>query len=213
MFGDFAPFKGLAALLDRWPQLRLYVDDAHATGWLEAHGRGGALAALGHRSEVVVALSLNKSFAAAGGALALPDENARNRVRRCGGPMIFSGPIQPPMLGAAVASAEIHLTESHAAAQAELLSRIDHAFARADALGLPLGTRDRTPIFFTPCDSTDEAFDYARAVQRKGFWVCPSTFPAVPINRPGVRFTITMHNEREDIDGLIDALVAARGRA
>jgi 7-keto-8-aminopelargonate synthetase-like enzyme len=43
MFGDFAPFEELARMLDRWPQLHLYVDDAHATGWLGTHGRGGAL--------------------------------------------------------------------------------------------------------------------------------------------------------------------------
>jgi 7-keto-8-aminopelargonate synthetase-like enzyme len=205
MFGDFAPFEALSRLLDRWPQLRLYIDDAHGTGWLGTHGRGGALMHLGHRREVVVALSLNKSFAAAGGALAVPDETTKNRIRLCGGPMIFSGPIQPPMLGAAVASTEVHLHPSHAQTQAELLSRIDYALECADAAGVPLATH-RTPIFFVPCDSTDEMNDRARALHRDGFWVCPSAFPAVPINRPGIRFTVTMHNEREDIEALVAAL-------
>jgi 7-keto-8-aminopelargonate synthetase-like enzyme len=119
--------------------------------------------------------------------------------------MIFSGPIQPPMLGAAVASAEVHLHPSHALAQAALLSRIDHALARARAAGVPL-TTDRSPIFFLPCDSVDEVNDRVAALQRDGFWVCPSTFPAVPINRPGIRFTVTMHNEREDIEALVAAM-------
>jgi 7-keto-8-aminopelargonate synthetase-like enzyme len=208
MFGDFAPYDGLRALLDRWPQLHLYVDDAHATGWLGTHGRGEALMRLGQHPRVVVALSLNKAFAAAGGALALPDRDLKIRIRRCGGPMLFSGPIQPPMLGAALASSKLHLAPQHSATQAELMRRIDYALATADRLGLPLATQHRTPIFFVPCDSVDQATDEVRRLQNEGFYVCPSAFPAVPVNRPGVRFTITLHNELEDIDALIQEAAA-----
>ncbi len=68
MRGDFAPYAELRALLDRYPQLYLYVDDAHATSWYGKHGRGAALMELGTHERVVVALSLNKAFSAAGGA-------------------------------------------------------------------------------------------------------------------------------------------------
>lgn len=205
MFGDFAPFAGLCTLLERWPQLHLYIDDAHATGWLGNHGRGGALMHLGQHKRVVVALSLNKAFSAAGGALALPDADLKTRIRRCGGPMLFSGPIQPPMLGAAVASAQLHLSVHHSAIQAALMERIDYARAAAWQAGLSLATQHRTPIFFIPCDSVDEATDEVRRLLSEGFYVCPSAFPAVPMNRPGVRFTITLHNELEDIEALVRA--------
>lgn len=207
MFGDFAPFHDLVGVLDRWPQLHLYIDDAHATGWLGLHGRGGALTHLGNHSRVVVALSLNKAFAAAGAALALPNDELKTRIRRCGGPMLFSGPIQPPMLGAALASAKLHLTSSHALAQVELAKRIDYTLAAAQNAGLELATQHRTPIFFIPHDSVNEATDQVHALMRNNFYVCPSGFPAVPMNRPGVRFTITLHNEIEDIDALIDAAI------
>ena len=205
MFGDFTPYDGLRSLLDRWPQLHVYVDDAHATGWLGSHGRGGALTHLGDHQRVVVAMSLNKAFAAAGGALALPDRDLKIRIRRCGGPMLFSGPIQPPMLGAAVASSNLQLATQHSATQSELMRRIDHALAAAQKAGLPLATQHRTPIFFIPCDSVDEATDEVQRLMQDGFYVCPSAFPAVPVNRPGVRFTVTLHNELEDIDALIEA--------
>jgi 7-keto-8-aminopelargonate synthetase-like enzyme len=205
MFGDFTPFEGLRALLDRWPRLHLYIDDAHATGWLGTHGRGGALTHLGQHKRVVVALSLNKAFAAAGGALALPDTDLKIRIRRCGGPMLFSGPIQPPMLGAAVASSKLHLNAQHSASQAELMRLIDYALAAAERTGLLLATHHRTPIFFIPCDSVDEATNGVQRLMNEGFYVCPSAFPAVPVNRPGVRFTITLHNELEDIDALVEA--------
>jgi len=153
MFGDFAPFDQLAGLLVRWPQLRLYVDDSHAAGWLGPHGRGGALTRLGHLSQVFVAFSLNKSFAATGAALAFPDGSQKMRVRGLGGPMLFSGSIQPPMLGAAVASVDLHLVEEHCRVQAELFGRIDYTLALAKHKGLPLVAHHRTPIFFVPCDS------------------------------------------------------------
>ncbi len=205
MFGDFAPFDELASLLARYPQLHLYVDDAQSTGWFGKHGRGAALTHLGSHGRVVAALSLNKAFAAAGGALALPNPSLKTRIRRCGGPMLFSGPIQPPMLGAAVASAKFHLATEHADLQNELLSRIDYALAAADRAGLPLATKQRTPIFFIEHDSVDEATDSVRDLLGEGFYVCPSAFPAVPVNRPGVRFTISLHNQLEDIEGLIEA--------
>ena len=203
MFGDFAPFQELARLLERHPQLQLYVDDAHATSWFGAHGRGAALTHLGQHERVVVALSLNKAFASAGGALALPNGWLKTRIRRCGGPMLFSGPIQPPMLGAAVASSRLHLAADHTKLQDELLFRIDYALAAAENAGLPLATCHRTPIFFVQYDSVNEATDAVRALLNEGFYVCPSAFPAVPMNRPGIRFTIALHNQLEDIDALM----------
>ena len=38
--------------------------------------------------------------------------------------MLFSGPIQPPMLGAAVASAQLHLDGGFSSLQAELAERM-----------------------------------------------------------------------------------------
>ncbi len=119
--------------------------------------------------------------------------------------MLFSGPIQPPMLGAAVASAKFHLTTEHANLQNELQLRIDYALAAADCAGLPLATKHCTPIFFIEHDSVDEATDAVRDLLDEGFYVCPSAFPAVPVNRPGVRFTISLHNQITDIEGLIEA--------
>jgi 7-keto-8-aminopelargonate synthetase-like enzyme len=123
--------------------------------------------------------------------------------------MLFSGPIQPPMLGAAVASTKLQLSAQHAVNQAELIRRIDHTLATAARVGLPLATHYRTPIFFVPCDSVEEATDEVQRLLNEGFYVCPSAFPAVPVNCPGVRFTITLHNTLEDIDALIAAASSA----
>jgi 7-keto-8-aminopelargonate synthetase-like enzyme len=209
MRGDFAPFDDLRALLDRHPALHLYVDDAHATSWCGANGRGASLTRLGLHDRVVVALSLNKAFSAAGGALVLPDASLVKLIRRCGGPMLFSGPIQPPMLGAAVASARLHLQPRFTDLQAEVAARIEHATTALERTSVHLAASARTPIFMVPCDSAGIVFRTVSALRELGFYVCPSVFPAVPVNQPGIRFTITRHNSDADVDQFVNALASA----
>lgn len=212
MLGDFARLDDLASVVDRCPQLSLYVDDAHATSWLGKNGKGFALDRLRDRQRVVVALSLNKAFGAGGGALVLPSRELRSKVRRCGGPMMFSGPVPPPMLGAAVASAELQLRPEFEALQAELRARIDLVVSTAERRGLALANDDLTPIFFARCGASAAAFDVARTLQAHGIYACASAFPAVPQNQAGIRFTVALHNTREDIETLIELLAAEVAR-
>ena len=73
MYGEFAPARALAWLLSRHEQLHLYLDDAHGMSWTGRHGRGFAAEHFGGHERVVIATSLNKSFACAGGALVFPN--------------------------------------------------------------------------------------------------------------------------------------------
>jgi 7-keto-8-aminopelargonate synthetase-like enzyme len=212
MLGDFAPFEALKELLALYPNLRLYIDDAHATSWSGLHGRGSALDHFADDERVVVALSLNKSFSAAGGALAVPSEALKLRIRRAGGTMIFSGPIQPPMLGAAVGSARLHLGEELPQLQQELGQRIDRCLDAIARTELSVAVAERNPIFHVQCDSPRVVFSTATRMKELGFYCCICTFPAVPMNRPGIRFTISRHNSLEDVDAFVAALaVTIRG--
>src|SRR5262249_41493769 len=110
MFGDLPDATLLRQLLDRYEQLWLYVDDAHGMSIAGENGRGVHLNRMGWHPRMVVASSLNKAFACAGGVLVFPDAALKDRVRTVGGPLIFGGPVQPPMLGAIRASLGIHLS-------------------------------------------------------------------------------------------------------
>src|SRR3954469_20099957 len=206
MFSDLAPFAELQALQERFPQLWLYIDDSHGVGWAGRHGRGPALDALGGNERLIVACSLNKSFAAAGGALVFPDAELRRRVMTVGGPMIFSGPIQPPMLGAAIASAQIHLSEELELRQAALRERIALFDELLEEFCLPIATRDATPIRYVPLGLPVVAHDVIESLMADGFYTNLGTFPAVPMKHAGVRLTLTLHHTLDDIRALVGAL-------
>jgi 7-keto-8-aminopelargonate synthetase-like enzyme len=205
MRGDIAPFEQLNDLMRRYPNLWLYVDDAHSTSWAGQHGRGLALEHVEDKSRLVVSLSLNKAFAAAGGAMVFPTAEMRQQVRYSGGPMIFSGPIQPPMLGAAVASAKLHLSAELAELQDELSTRIAHAHETADRLGLDIG-RNETPIFFVRIGDLDATLEATRNLRDRGFYASPAMYPAVPRNGAGIRFTLTTMQSLDSITEFLTAL-------
>jgi 7-keto-8-aminopelargonate synthetase-like enzyme len=206
MYGDFAPASELSALLDQYENLHLYVDDAHATSWYGRHGRGFALTRLSHRERVVVAASLNKAFGAGGGVIVFPDETWRDRVRRCGGPMVFTGPIQPPMLGAAIASARIHLSDEIRPLQSALLDRIRLANDLAHELGLPLVSDSEVPIRYLGLGRAGSAHDMTCHLRDRGFLVNTAVFPAVGPKCSGVRFMLNCHQSLDDIRQLLEEI-------
>jgi 7-keto-8-aminopelargonate synthetase-like enzyme len=216
MLGDFAPMDRIADLLARHPSLHAYIDDAHSTSWTGQDGRGHALAQLTDRRKVVVALGFAKAFAVGGAALVFANEEDRQRVRRCGGPMLFSGPLQPPLLGAALASAKLHVQPEFSLLQQALAARIDRTIALGEELGVRFVGMDRTPIFFVRFGPSAETLAAVASLRREGIYACASVFPAVPQNQAGVRLTISMHNTMTDIERMMKALsleVARHGTA
>jgi 7-keto-8-aminopelargonate synthetase-like enzyme len=211
MLGNFAPFAELQRLLEKYPKLHLYVDDAHAMSWLGQHGRGAALKFLQESERVVVAVSLSKAFGASGGAIAFGNRAQRDLVRQCGGPLMFSGPMPPAALGACLASAKLHLSPEFEGLQEELLSKVAYARSALDAAGLTLATQDQTPVLVLHYDNIPAARAVVRGMRERGYFTCISTFPAVPLNKPSVRFTISRHNSYEDIQGLVASLAELAG--
>jgi 7-keto-8-aminopelargonate synthetase-like enzyme len=206
MFGDVVPLEELRHLLHRYTNLHLYLDDAHGMSWTGPHGRGYVLSHLPERNRVVVALSMAKGFAAGGGVLVFPDTETLRRVRSCGGPMIFSGPVQPPMLGAAIASARIHLSQEITWMQQQLLERIHLCNDLMQEKGLPLVSPAMTPIRFVATGWTRVAQNLMHRLMEAGFFPNIVGFPAVPLKQAGIRITITRHHSEDDIRSLVDAL-------
>lgn len=206
MYGDLAAIEAMSWLLSEYEQLNLYIDDAHGISWRGRHGRGYALEELTRRERCVVAASLNKAFGAGGGALVFDDPDLCRRVRHCGGPMIFTGPIQPPILAAGIASAEIHLSDEIEQLQAELRERVRYANRLAAELDIPFANSCEVPIRFIAIGEIVAAYEMAEHLLERGLLVNAAVFPAVPAKRCGVRFTVTRHQTLPDIRRLLETV-------
>ena len=205
MYGDAAPVLEIRALLDTYPNLWVYYDDAHGVGWCGRNGRGWVLNETDHHERVVISASLAKSFGAGGAVLVLPDAATKRRLEHTGGTFIFSGPVHPAELGAAVASADIHLSAEHAERQARLNDQIALVQRGLVERQLPTMSLEKTPIWFLKIGSLDGAIELTRRMLDDGFYVNPAPFPAVPVGYEGVRFTQTLYHSDHDLEDLLDA--------
>jgi 7-keto-8-aminopelargonate synthetase-like enzyme len=205
MYGDIAPAAELSILLDRYPNLHIYCDDAHGFGWDGDKGRGSYLARAPWHERLVVVAGLSKSFGATGGVIVTPDPELAEFIELVGPPLTFGGPIPPASLGAAMASADIHLSDDLTRLQAELKSRIDLVNRLAFDIGIPLAAYDPSPIWYLEVGDYDRSAALCVAMMEAGFFLNGSAFPVVPHGRAGVRFTITRYNSPEQIEGMLTA--------
>ncbi len=206
MYGDYAPFTELDNLLEKYEKFHLYIDDAHGMGWEGKKGCGVVFKNMKQTEKMILAVSLNKSFAAAGGCIVFPNKEIEKKVRNCGSTYIFSGPIQPPMLGAAISSAKLHLSEQLPIMQAHLMELIEYTNARLDALGFPQFQKTESPLFFIPVGLPKICYDIIAQMKDKGFFLNTASFPAVPMRKSGIRFMVNAFLNKEQIDAMLTTL-------
>ena len=206
MYGDTAPVAEITPLLDEFETLYVYFDDAHGVGWRGTHGIGHVLTEVGYHDRMIVIGSLAKSWGAGGSVLVLPNEAMAERVLLAGATFTFSGPLHPAELGAAVAAADIHLTPERDEREEALLRRIDYVRDRLVAAQLPAMSLERTPIWFVRVGELGNAIELGRRMMDDGFYPNLSGFPAVPQGMDGIRFTTTLFQTDEDVEGFMDAL-------
>lgn len=206
MFGDLAPTGLISDLMGRYENLHVYLDDAHGFSWTGLRGRGFVLSRLPWDRRLIVAAGLGKSFGSTGAALMFGDPEEAVAVRRLGGPMMFGGPIPPASLGAAVASARIHLSPEIEKLQSRIEEQIDLVATKLAEHRLPVASWAPTPLWFVPVGDVPRVLDIGRRMLDDGFYLNVSAFPAVPHGMGGLRFTNTLANPAEQVVDMIDRL-------
>lgn len=212
LHGDLLDIDALSELLDEIPSLYAYVDDAHGVGWAGKHGAGVVLGKGKKHERMAVALGLSKSFASGGGAIVLSTDAQSKRIFTCGGPLVFSGPLEPAQLGAAIASAHIHLSREITALQERLRARIELFDELCFAAGISLFAMSPAPIRFIGLVDDERAARVAAELLADGFFVNASVFPAVARGRAGIRLMLTCQQTLDDVAGLVKALARSLGR-
>lgn len=206
MYGDGSPINQVYELLDKYERFHYYVDDAHGMSCYGLHGRGYVLKEKALHQKMVLAISLAKAFATGGAVMVFPNRKLASFVRTCGGPMITSGPMQPGALGAALASADIHLSDEINGMQTDLHENIKYANLMIKNAGLPLIKDLDSPVFFIGVGLPKVGYQLIKKMMDDGYYTNLGAFPAVPMKNTGVRFTITRLHTFSQIEGMVESM-------
>lgn len=214
MFGDTAPIAQLKELCRKYSQLYLYFDDVHGMSWCGKNGTGYVLSQYGELPENVFLFStLSKSFGASGGIFISSNAPLFNSVKNFGGPLTFSAQLEPASVAAAIASADIHLSPEIYELQKELKNKVQYCNDLLEQTNLPLVDKNDCPVFYIGTGAPAVGYNFVNKLYDAGFYANMGIFPAVPVKKTGVRFTVSRHNTLEDIKSLIDTMQAEYPRS
>lgn len=207
MYGDFAPISDLMEMSQKYPQLNFYFDDVHGMSWIGKNGTGYVLSELGELSENILLFgTLSKTFGASGAVLVCSNSKMYHEIKTFGGPLTFSAQLEPASVAAATASAAIHLSPEIYQMQRELRERIEYFNELLQQTDLPLIDQNISPVFYIGTGMPKTGYNFVNRLMQEGFYVNLGIFPAVPVKNTGVRITISRHNQKEEIKGLVGAM-------
>ncbi len=206
MHGDIPDTDKLKALMQKYPKLHLYFDDAHGMGWGGKNGAGNIFDRMGVSDRIILISTLAKGFGCVGGTAVFGDPEMYRKIDTYGGALTYTHPLSPANTGAALASARIHLSDEIYRYQAEHKELMDHMNKRLKEYNLTNTSSPEAPIYFIGGGPTKVTHNLVKRVLNEGIYVNTATFPVVPNDKSGLRFTLTRHNTKADIDELAQVL-------
>lgn len=217
MSGSHADLGSLLAVAETF-DATVYVDDAHGFGVLgENPGIGAPYGGRGngvHRhlgllaDKIVYVAGLSKAYSSMGAFVTCREPADRLRLMTAS-TLIFSGPVPTASLASALAGLDVNDREGDA-----IRHRLHHLTTTlADGirdLGLEVSNASGFPILTVQFGPPDAVVAACRLLWDHGILITPTLFPAVPMAKGGVRFSVTAANSDDDIDRALTALAAAR---
>ncbi len=207
MDGDLFPLDQLVPIARQYGAWT-YVDDAHATGALGAHGRGST-EHFGVEGDIDIVMgTLGKAIGTAGAFVsgsATLIEYLANRARA----FIFTT-AAPPALAAATIEA-LRIVQDEPWRRDRL---IGNALVVRDGLrgiGLTPGGDADGYIIPVVLGDAERTAATGRALCQRGFLVGAVRPPTVPMGRSRLRITVSASHTRDQISGLIEALRTVLG--
>jgi 8-amino-7-oxononanoate synthase len=215
--GCTAPLPEILALAERH-DATIYVDDAHGFGILGEHP--STMEPWGHRGNGVVKYfglgyerivyvgGLSKAYSSLAAFVTANDAAQREQLQGAS-TSVFSGPIPVASLATSLAAIEVNEREGDEL-RAHLRALTTRLVAGARDLGFCADNPLDFPIVTLVLGSLATVELGCRVLWDQGILLTPAVFPAAPLDRGGVRFTITAANTASEVEGLISALAAMR---
>jgi myxalamid-type polyketide synthase MxaB len=198
----------------------LYVDDAHGFGIIGEkpdadlpYGyRGNGMVrhfGLDYCSDrIVYVAGLSKAFSSYAAFVTCFDDKMK-WILQGSGPFIFSGPTCVASLASALAGLRVNATEGDRKRQ--YVYQLTHRFVTAVRdLGFEVDNGGFFPIVGVVIGSIEDLVKACKMLWEHDILITPAFYPAMPLTRSLVRFSITAANTEAEVEHAISALAALR---
>jgi glycine C-acetyltransferase len=201
MDGDLANLGELLHMAESH-NASVLIDEAHSMLACGKHGRGaGELLGVEDRIQLVYG-TFSKAFGALGGFVAGPRETL-DYLRFYAHSYVYSCALPPVVIGAILEALEI------AAREPELRTRLwenaDYFRAQVNSLGIDTGD-STTYIMPLIVGDRGRMYQLGHELRRRGLFVAPVDYPAVPEDRICFRACVTANHTRADLDEALNIL-------
>jgi len=180
----------------------VFIDEAHSILGCGKHGRGAA-EEFGVEDRVpLIYGTFSKAFGALGGFVAGSKETLQY-LRFYAHPYAYSCAL-PPVIVAAVLSA-LQIANSEPQLRTRLWENADYFRKQLNSIGIDTGA---STTYIMPLVVGDRArmYQLGHQLRRRGVWVAPVDYPAVPQDRICFRACVTAKHTRADLDEALNIL-------
>ena len=201
MDGDFGNLKELIAVAESH-RASVFIDEAHSMLACGEHGRGAA-EKFGVEDRVPLLYgTFSKAFGALGGFVAGSKETLQY-LRFYAHPYVYSCALPPVVIAAILKALELGTTQPELRAQ--LWENADYFHAQLRSLGLDTG-ESTTYVMPIVIADRERMYRLGHELRRRGLWVAPVDYPAVPQSRICFRACVTAMHTRADLDEALNIL-------
>jgi acyl carrier protein len=219
MSGAYPPLPDFARLA-RKHGARVYVDDAHGLGVIGENptpdnpygNRGNGIVrhfGLRYDEEIVYVGGMSKAFSSMAAFVSCTDEEEKRRLAMAS-TAVFSGPCPTASLASALTGLSISQGDEGADIRRRLLGLTRELVAGARALGFAVDNNEMFPLVSVKIGYVSEVVKACKILWRYGILITPALFPAVPLDRGALRFTVTAVNTEEQVRQALEALRMVR---
>lgn len=201
MDGDFANLDGLLDITESH-RASVFIDEAHSMLGCGAHGRGAA-EHYGVEDRIpLVYGTFSKAFAAVGGFVTGAVETL-DYLRYYAHSYAYSCAL-PPVIVAAVLKA-LDIAEREPQLRSRLWDNATYFREQLNSIGIDTGA---STTYIMPLVIGDRArmYQLGHELRRRGVWVAPVDYPAVPEDRICFRACVTANHTRADLDEALNVL-------
>jgi glycine C-acetyltransferase len=201
MDGDFGNLTELLAVAESHGA-SVFIDEAHSMLGCGEHGRGAA-EHFGVEDRVPLLYgTFSKAFGALGGFVAGSKETLQY-LRFYAHPYVYSCALPPVVIAALLKALELGTSQPELRAQ--LWENADYFHAQLQSLGLDTGA-STTYVMPIVIGDRERMYRLGHELRRRGLWVAPVDYPAVPQNRICFRVCVTAKHTRADLDEALNIL-------